>query len=226
MSQTGELNAQGVADYLRQHPDFFNQHLDLLENLPVLHPDNGNVVSLVARQLAFFRNRQQKLQSQLNSLIEIARDNDLYANRLHQLTLTSLNSASFETAIAHLVQVLTQCFMAEFVALKIIGENDNPALNDFFISPEHHSLDYVTSELIHKIPRCGCLNVAQTGFLFGDKAAQVKSCAIVPLLVTDFAGLLVIGSRDEDRFHCSLDTLFLSRLSEIISLRLATLLCQ
>lgn len=224
MSPPSEWDAQSVADYLRQHPDFFNQHLDLLEKLAIPHPVRGNVVSLIARQLEIFRNKQQKLEQQLSSLLEIAKENDISAARLHHLTLVLLNSSSFEAAVTNLAQVLTHSFMADFVALRIIQDNHNPALNDFFISPEHEFLDYVTAELIHKVPRCGCLNTAQKRFLFAEEALQVKSCAIIPLLAVDFAGLLVIGSRDENRFHYSLGTLFLTQLSEIISSRLAVLL--
>ena len=95
---------------------------------------------------------------------------------------------------------------------------------DYFISPEHENLEYVTAELIHKTPRCGRLSVGQNRFLFADLAAQVQSCAIIPILGCDFTALLVLGSRDENRFHYSLGTLFLSQLSEIVGIRLSTLL--
>lgn len=224
MSQPSALNAQDVANYLQQYPGFFNQHLELLESLTVPHPASGNVVSLVARQLEVFRNKQQRLESQLNSLLEIARDNDESASRMHQLTLALLNSATLEAAIASLKQVLIDVFSTDFVALKIIGEHRNPALADCFISTEHENLHHITAELIHDTPRCGRLNVGQTRFLFANFAPQVKSCAIIPMLNPDLTALLVIGSRDENRFHYSLGTLFLTQLSEIAGIRLATLL--
>lgn len=224
MTQTDELNAQHVANYLQQNPDFFNHHLKLLEVLAIPHPDKGNVVSLTARQLETFRNKQQELEKQLNSLLEIARDNDVCASRMHQLALALLSSATLEAAIASLEQVLTKIFLMDFVSLKIIGEHKISALADYFISPEHENLEYVTAELIHKTPRCGRLSVGQNRFLFADLAAQVQSCAIIPILGCDFTALLVLGSRDENRFHYSLGTLFLSQLSEIVGIRLSTLL--
>lgn len=224
MSKNGELTAESVADYLQQYPDFFNQHLELLEILAIPHPSTGNVVSLVAKQLEAFRNKQQKLEGQLNSLIEISKDNDVCASRMHQLTLALLNAVSIEAAIASLKQVLTEVFLTDFVALKIIGTHSNPVLADYFISEEHESLHHVTTELIHNSPRCGRLNAGQNRFLFADFAPQIKSCAIIPIINPDLTALLVIGSRDENRFHYSLGTLFLTQLSEIISIRLTTLL--
>lgn len=224
MSESGELNPESVANYLQQYPDFFNQHLELLENLVIPHPSNGNVVSLVAKQLEAFRNKQQKLEGQLNSLVEIAKDNDLSAWRMHQLTLALLNSATLEAAIANLKQVLIEVFLTDFVALKIIGTPPNPILTDYFISEDDENLHHVTAELIHNSPRCGRLNAGESRFLFADFAPQVRSCAIVPIVNPDFTALLVIASRDEERFHYSLGTLFLTQLSEIISIRVTTLL--
>lgn len=224
MSQTGKLNAQHVADYLQQYPDFFNDYEGLLETLTIPHPDNGNVVSLTARQLEVYRNKQRKLENQLSTLLEIARDNDICASRMHQLTLTLMNSATLEAAIANLNRILTECFLTDFVALKIIRENKNPMLSDFFIAPDYENLHYLTTELTHKKTRCGRLNKAQNKFLFADSASQVKSCAIIPVLQSDLNALLVLGSRDENRFHYSMGNLFLTQLSEIVGTRLATLL--
>lgn len=224
MSQPRNLNAQHVVCYLQQNPEFFNDYPELLETLTITHPASGNVVSLVAKQLEVFKNKQSKLETQLSSLFEIARDNDICASRMHQLTLALLNSASLEAATTHLKQALTVYFLADFVALKIMHENSNTALNDFFIAPGHENWLCLTPELIHKKPRCGRLNVKQNKFLFAKSAAQVKSCAIIPILRPDLTALLVIGSRDENRFHYSLGNLFLTQLCEIVGTRLATLL--
>jgi uncharacterized protein YigA (DUF484 family) len=226
MSQASELNPQDVARYLQQYPDFFNHHAELLENIVLPHPTSGNVVSLVARQLEIFRNKQLRLENQLNSLLEIARDNDAYAKRMHQLTLTLLESTTPEIAISNLYRILTDCFLNDFVSLKIIQEHKGCALDDFFISPDDENLCCLTVELTHKKPRCGRLNVAQNQLFFADFAPQVKSSAIIPILQPDLTALLVIGSRDESRFHYSLGNLFLTQLGEIVGIRLATLLKQ
>ena len=50
-------SADDVAQYLKQHPDFFDSHPELLEHLHVPHGGNGTV-SLVERQLKVLRERQ------------------------------------------------------------------------------------------------------------------------------------------------------------------------
>jgi uncharacterized protein YigA (DUF484 family) len=225
MMQVCELNVQDVANYLRQYPDFFHQHLDLLETLNIPHPEvGGNVVSLVAKQLAIFRAKQHKLEHQLASLLEIARNNDVSSSRMHVLTLALLNSSSLESTITHLKQVLIEVFLIDFFALKIIKKLENPALEAFFITPDQHGFHYLSAELEHDKPRCGRLNLAQTRFLFGDSAELIKSCAIIPIQSADLKALLVMGSCDENRFHYSLGNLFLTQLGEIVALRLASFL--
>lgn len=224
MSQSGELNAQHVANYLQQYPDFFNDYQGLLETLAIPHPDTGNVVSLTARQLEVYRHKQRELKTQLNSLLEIARENDFCAGRMHQLTLALLEAETLETAIANLKSVLINCFLTDFVALKIIHACENTGLADVFISAEHENLHHLTAELTHQKPRCGRLNAAQNKFFFADAASEVKSCAIIPIFAADLTGVLVIGSRDEQRFHYSMGDLFLTQLSEILAVRFSTLL--
>ena len=49
-----ELTAMQVADYLKAHPDFFIEHVQLLEHLSIPHP-SGGAVSLISKQLELFR---------------------------------------------------------------------------------------------------------------------------------------------------------------------------
>lgn len=75
-----EIDSSVVENYLKQHPEFFNEHLELLEHMTVPHP-SGNAVSLISKQLELFRQRHHDMEVQLNGLIEIARDNDHSANQ-------------------------------------------------------------------------------------------------------------------------------------------------
>ena len=102
-----EITADDVAAYLQQHPDFFHDHLDLLERLSIPHP-SGVAVSLVAKQLELLRNKHLEQENQLTELIEIARSNDVSFFRLHQLTLALLNAATLKQVVSTLEQVLTE----------------------------------------------------------------------------------------------------------------------
>jgi len=218
-----EVTKEQVAHYLSSHPDFFHEHLDLLEKMHIPHP-SGNAISLIAKQLELFRTRHQEQESQLNALIAIARENDAAFNRMHELTLAMLEANSLEDAVANLRVVLAECFLTDFVSVKIIRAGVSSPVSKLFVAPDDVNLKHFAHELAKNESKCGRPTLAQARFLFGDNAAEVRSCAIIPMAFTQLEGLLAIGSRDELRFHYSMGSMFLTQMSEIIGTRLISLL--
>ncbi|MGR8931283.1 MAG: DUF484 family protein [Gammaproteobacteria bacterium] len=212
-----------VTEYLQAHPDFFQRHLDLLEKMHIPHP-TGNAVSLIAKQLEIFRNKHQEQENQLTALIDIARENDAAFSRMHELTLAMLESNTLEEAVANLNEVLAECFLTDFVSVKIIADYPDSPINNLFVAADDPGLKHFANELSANQPKCGRPTLHQAKFLFGSAAADVRSCAIIPMAFTQLEGLLSIGSRDEGRFHYSMGSLFLTQMSEIIGTRLISLL--
>ncbi len=221
--QQSALTAEEVEAYLQQHPEFFNEHLNLLEKMSIPHPC-GDAVSLILKQLEIFRSKHHEQESQLTALIEIARENDTSVNRMHKLSLALLDAATLEEAIANLDLVLSEYFLTDFVAVRIIKQNPGSALANLFIEPDSEALKAFSKELGSNQPQCGRPTLAQAKVLFGDAALEVKSCAIIPMRFTELDGLLAIGSRQEGRFHYSMGHLFLTQMAELIGTRLISLL--
>jgi uncharacterized protein len=221
--QQAVVTDEQVDGYLRQHPEFFQHHLDLLEKMHIPHP-SGNAISLISKQLEIFRAKHQEQENQLTALIDIARDNDASFSRMHELTLAMLEANSLEEAVANLSEVLAECFVTDFVALKIITERTESPISNLFVAPDDANLKHFANELSSSQPKCGRPTLPQARFLFGDAASEVRSCAIIPMAFTRLEGLLAIGSRDEARFHYSMGSLFLTQMSEIIGTRFISLL--
>ncbi|ANE57199.1 DUF484 family protein [Methylomonas sp. DH-1] len=223
--QQTEITDAAVVDYLRLHPDFFHQHLDLLEQMHIPHP-SGNAISLISKQLEIFRAKHQEQENQLNALIDIARENDASFNRMHELTLAMLEANSLEDAVANLSEVLSECFLTDFVGIKIVRDSGCSPISNLFVTADEPNLKHFANELATNQPKCGRPTLVQATFLFGDAAMEVKSCAIIPMVFTQLEGILAIGSRDEGRFHYSMGSVFLTQMSEIIGTRLISLLQQ
>jgi hypothetical protein len=222
---TNALTAEQVESYLQDHPEFFNEHLHLLEHMSIPHP-SGSAVSLISKQLEIFRSRHHEMESQLTALIDIARDNDTSFNRMHKLTLALLDAANLEELVANLDIVLSEYFLTDFVALRIIKECPDASIGNLFIAPGSADLEPFTKELAGNQPKCGRPTLAQARILFGDYAFEVKSCAIIPMTFTELDGIFAIGSREEGRFHYTMGNLFLTQMSELIGTRLISLLQQ
>jgi uncharacterized protein YigA (DUF484 family) len=219
------LSTSQVEDYLQHHPDFFHEHLSLLEQMSIPHP-SGTAISLISKQLELFRSKHLEMESQLNALIEIARDNDTSFIRMHKLTLALLDTSTLEQAIVNLDTVLADYFLTDFVAVRIIKQCPESAIANLFIEPDSEDLQPFLKVLASNQPKCGRPTLGQAKVLFGDSAVEVKSCAIIPMNFTELDGILAIGSREEERFHYSMGNLFLTQMSEIIGTRLISLLRQ
>jgi uncharacterized protein len=221
--ETQNLTSTQVEQYLREHPEFFNEHLHLLEQMRIPHP-SGNAVSLISKQLELFRGRHQELESQLTELIEIARENDTSYVRMHKLTLALLDAKTVEEAVANLETVLSEYFLTDFVAIRIIKPIPDATISNLYIEPNSEDLKAFSKELASNQPTCGKPTLTQAKFLFGDASLEVQSYAIMPMMFTELEGFLAVGSREDGRFHYSMGSLFLTQMSEIVGTRLIALL--
>ena len=221
--QNTVVSAGQVAEYLQQYPDFFHEHLNLLENLSIPHP-SGSATSLILKQLELLRANRHELEYQLNDLIEIARNNDISFIRMHKLTLALLEASTLAEIVTNLNIVMAEYFLTDFISVRIIKHVPNPSIDNLFIEPGSKDLLPFTKQLASNQPKCGRATLAQAKVLFGDAAIQVKSCAIIPMSFTELDGILAIGSRNPERFHHSMGNLFLTQMSEIIGTRFIALL--
>jgi uncharacterized protein YigA (DUF484 family) len=217
------VTAAAVEGYLRRHPEFFENHLELLETLKIPHP-TGVAVSLISRQVQQLRDKNRKLQVQLNEMLQIARDNDTLRQRLHQLALTLLDAKELEDALAGLEWGLHEYFQTDFVTVRIAVPAIESPVTGLYMPPESPGTELLGAVLESGKPHCVKPGSEQAAFLFGAHASDVASCAVVPLQHAGLRGLLGIGSRDPDRFTPGMGFLFLTQMGEILSARLAALL--
>lgn len=217
------VSAAEVEAFLRQHPDFFQDQLDLLEILKIPHPC-GDAVSLVTRQISLLRDSNRQLESQLNDILQIARDNDALHQRIHQLTLTLLDATTLDDALGGLTWSLHEYFQADFVTVKIIQPAIESPITGLYVTSSDAGLALFASVLDSGSPHCGTPDQSQAKYLFGGNASNVLSHALIPLQHAGFKGLLAIGSRDANRFRAGMGLHFLGQLGEVVSARFASLL--
>lgn len=204
---------QAIADYLQTHPDFFNRHPELLENLRVVHPHRGTV-SLTERQLEQLRAHNRALRTKLDELVQTARANDCLSQRMQRLNLALIEASSLDDML-HCVQgVLREDFNADVVVLRLaITAAHSPLASDNRLT--NQQLLICESLLRGAQPRCGEPGPGEAE-LFDEATQQVVSAALVPLSGIDWQGVLAIGSCDPERFHAGIGTLFLSRIGELL----------
>lgn len=218
---TDIASEQAISEYLRENPDFFERHGDLLSRLKIPHAASGNAVSLVERQVANLRERNAKLDTKLAELVRVAKLNNQLAERIHHLALDLLGSDSLETVLAVVERALREKFAAEQSVLLLFHEPENKAPledNQFSrgVARNDAGLAAFASFIKSDKSRCGQLRDSQREYLFGDYAEQVASAALIPLGREASMGLLAIGSKDPDHFNPAMGTEFLDRIGGLI----------
>lgn len=215
---------QRVVDYLTQDPGFFERHPELLETLVLPHSRGGSAVSLIERQVEVLRDKNQSLESRLNTLVHVARANEALVGKIHRLTRRLLTTTDRQSVINQLRLSLTEDFQLPDSALLLFGLGALDLAIDRFvgvIDAKDPGLATFESLLSHGKPRCGPIREAQRDFLFGSEGSHIQSAALLPLGGARPFGLLAIGSPDVDHFNPAMSTEFLANIAELASDALA-----
>jgi uncharacterized protein YigA (DUF484 family) len=209
---------ESVAAYLRANPDFFDRHPKLLEDLVIPH-SCGGAVSLVEYQVSVLRDQVHEMRRRMQSLASNARDNEALSQRLHQLTLSLVECTRLDEVLTNLYQAMREDFKAEFAAIRLFSDpaSDGDQGLGEFVGRDSDGRELFSKVLASDKPICGHFKDKQLAFLFPEHEGEVESGALLPLGQNARLGVLAIGSRDPQRFHPGMGTIFLRQLADIVS---------
>jgi uncharacterized protein YigA (DUF484 family) len=216
---TAELSIEQVAEFLREYPEFFEQHPDVLLNIEVPHPHGGRTVSIPERQLIATRERVRLLESKLAELIKFGEENDALSDRVHALTLKLVAARDREQAINTLYLDLLDTFQIPHVVVRLwnvdVAEGDT--------APEFQPVATELRQFVEAMtaPYVGAHPVYETNLWFGEHAPHLKSYAMVPLKTSGVFGILLLASENSERFYTGMGTMFLSRIGDVFAAALA-----
>lgn len=240
------MNAQDVADYLQQHPEFFDEHATLFSTLTVPHPHGGRAIPLAERQMLTLREKNRGLELKVAELLRFGQENDAIAERLARWTRMLLLQRSVRLLPETLTGSLEEIFSVPQVALSLWEATEEFAdvARASDASPE--LIAYVTTlaepycgmpmleaahgvPLFHKQVAAFDQETADAAASNGStpESSDVRSIALIPLrrgAAPAVFGVLALGSADPRRFHDGMGTDFLSRIGETSSAALTRLL--
>jgi uncharacterized protein len=215
-----------IADYLGSNPDFFQRRPEVLGKLRIPHGSSGNTISLIEKQVEVLRAQNRGLERKLVDLIEVARGNDAAIEKIHQLAMMLMETDELSDLLTGLQDVLRSRFLADEVAI-VVFEGDAAALAGTparRVLRDDPLLAHFTNFMKAGKPHCGRLRPPQLEFLFGAKAGDIGSCALVPLGPRAELGLLAVGARSEDQFAPTLGTVYLVHIGDLVAAALKPLL--
>jgi uncharacterized protein len=205
------VTEEQVIIYLRNHPDFFQQHSHLLSELHLRH-ESGGAISLVERQVAILRERNMAMRRRMTELMQTAKNNDELFAKTRTLTLELLNVASWHELNEVLATFVLTDFHADFVCCHLAGAGttlDHLRRHDDALPHER----FVRGGY----PVCTTLRIEELTSLFPSVHHTSEGSAVLaPLTVASPRGCLAIGSRDPQAFTPDMDTLFVTYIAEVL----------
>ena len=211
------LDAQTVADYLKQRPQFFSDYADLFAEIFVPHPHGGHAIPIAERQIITLRERVSDLESRMRELIRYGTDNDVLSEKLHRATLALFAAPDLDTTLGILYESLRDDFGVPQVAARMWHRMTEPSYLPELAATSQEVRDYADHL---GAPYCGPVPPFESKGWF-DEPSAVACCAFLPLRTGHTFGLLGLASDDPQRFVSGMGTIYLTRLGELASVATA-----
>lgn len=217
---TESISDEAVAQYLQSYPDFFERNTAVLTKLRLPHQRNSaQTVSLVERQVEVLRDRNQILERKLKELVDVARSNDILAEKIHHFSRRLIRASTLTDTVNAIEASLREDFEAMNAVLVLFmpDVDELKALQGNFLrlcARNDTNMKTFETFLNSSKPRCGQVRDAQRDWLFGPNNIAIGSVALNPLGNNCELGFLAIGSADSERFHPAMSTDYLARIGD------------
>lgn len=217
---TAVPGAAAVRAFLKNHPDFLVDNPDLLEVLTPPTQHNGTNVTDMGRFMA--RRLQEevaRLKLERHEMVNLGRANQSAQEQVHRAITVMLEATSFE----HLVHIVTRD-LADVLDVDVVTlcaearqgtalPGQAPTAGVFVLEPG--SIDLLLGA--GSRARLGN-DLSADPAIFGPAAGLVRSQALVRLSASRRApaGLLAIGSREDDKFDAGHGTELLDFMARVL----------
>ena len=216
------MKSEEIAQYLQDHPQFFEEHAELMSHMVIPHPHGGRTISITERQMLSLRDKNKQLEVKMNELLQFGEENDSISEKMHRLGVAMIAAASFQSVLHTLNFHLRDDFSIPHVALRLWNRPDNAdELPEFTeVSAELQAFAETLGQ-----PYCGSTSGFETSSWFGEASKQVRSQALIAMRNGGGTiGMIALGSEEPQRFYSGMGTLYLERLGEMASAALARVL--
>lgn len=216
--QDSGLSAERVIAFLRDNPDFFAKHPEVLDLLRAPGRELGDsVADLQLAMIDRLRGEIGDLAQEQRKLLSTTRANLQTQSRIHECVLALLSATSFE----QLIQTVTTDFAIildlDVVALCIeaTGSEALPTRTRGLVIVPPGTLESVMGRDRRLTLR---RDIAGDPELFGPGAALIRSDALVRLKISTATppALLAFGSRNPERFDNGQATELLDFLASVL----------
>lgn len=223
--ETLAMNEASIAEYLLQHPDFFERHAEMLTTVHLSSGHGQRAVSLQERQAEMLRDKIKGLELRIMEMVRNSSENSAIAQKIHSWSCALAGVQDVRQLPRAIAEGIEHGFDVPQVGIRVWGVA-GPYLGQMFTMGVSEDAKAFATSLT--MPFCGPnLGFEPTAWL--PNPSEVQSIALLPLREgvndsqTPAFGMLVLGSPDPLRFDATMGTEFLSRIAEQASAALGRL---
>ena len=224
----GQLSDELIGEYLSQHPDFFNEHPELLATLRLSDTHRGTV-SLVERQQQKLRQKVQSLEEEVTQLMTVANNNERLFMLYSDLYLRLIDCESANELLDCLCQTTTELLSLSGLKLWLNQSIVHDKLTHASVISDDCT-EIMQSRLGKDNYYFGRLQQAEQQSVFAE--SQVGSVVLIKLetypnnvsfddsnpdSTKNTLGFLAISSEDAEHFDPNMDTLLLSQFRKLVA---------
>jgi len=192
------LSAQRVVDYLLEHPDFLQQHPELVEVLAPPHQQADGVLDMQQFMIERLQASLSEIRSSQRELLSASRVNLSSQERIHAAVLAVIEARTLEDIGRIVGEDYRSILDVTTSSLCFEAEDASTRRNIVTLKPG------TISELLGERAILLRHDIAGDARLYGDEAEDVRSDALVLIDLGAYGegpGLLALGSNEVDRFH-------------------------
>ena len=158
-----------IVRFLRDHPDFFERHQDLLADMLLPH-ESGSAVSLVERQVSVLREQRDDYKKKLQQLINTAQQNEKLNNHVNALILALLDAETLDEVLQVVQTHLVNDFDAEAVVVRLF-DTGHPTMSRIpeLVDWSEPAMGAFEKVIEGRKPVCGALKPGQLDALFSTR---------------------------------------------------------
>lgn len=222
-AQNGEISADQVNSYLRNHPHFFEDHASLLAEIFLPSPHGSGAISLAERQQLAQRDKIRIQEAMLAQLIGFGEQNDITSQKVHGFSVKLIESKRFSDLQQLIAENMQQVFDVTQSQVHIWSKpSDSALIENASFTPVSDAFSAWVKSL--SAPYCGAKPELADGLMQDD----LQSFAYIPLYTDSDKkhtfGVLVLGSKDQQRFKADMGLMYLKRIGDLVSAAFSTFL--
>jgi uncharacterized protein YigA (DUF484 family) len=190
------MDANDVAQYLKQNPKFFEDYADVIADIFVPHPHGGHAIPIAERQIVTLREKNAELESRLQEMLRFGGENDLISDRLHRSTLALIAAPDLETTLEVLYHSLKEDFGVPHVSCRLWGKVPEQSY-----LPELAAISQELRDYADKLGAPYCGPGRRSNRATGSMRDRTASRFFLPFRTAYAFGFLGLGDENAGRFH-------------------------